>query len=142
MLIIGSSPLNHIESPAGVVISNQSGATLDMAEKLMNAAEKNSYHELKPDQLVIHLGTNDVMYLTSSAPAAIVKLGVAMEKIHQKNSTAQIGLCSIPPKKATAANRNSVTRWRRLSMNIWSPLLMHNQTNTHISTLGLSCGHQ
>ena len=52
-----------------------------MAEKLINAAEEESDHELKPDQVVIHLGTNDVMYLRSSAPAAIVKLGVAMERI-------------------------------------------------------------
>ena len=78
MLIVGASLLNHIESPAGVVISNQSGATFDMAEKLINAAEVDSNQELKPDQVVIHLGTNDVMYLRSSAPAAIVKLGVAM----------------------------------------------------------------
>ena len=57
MLIIGASLLNHIEAPAGVGISNQSGATLDMAEKLINAAEQASDHELKPDQAVIHLGT-------------------------------------------------------------------------------------
>ena len=57
MLIIGASLLNQIEVPAGVVISNQSGATLDMAEKLINAAEQDSDHELKPDQVVIHLGT-------------------------------------------------------------------------------------
>ena len=62
MLIIAASLMNHIDGPAGVVISNQSGATLDMAEKLINAAEKNIDHELKPDQIVIHLGTNDVMY--------------------------------------------------------------------------------
>ena len=84
MLIIGASLLNHIESPDGVIISNQSGATLDMAEKLVNAAEKDSDQELKPDQVVIHLGTNDVMYIRSSAPAATVKLGIAMDRIHQK----------------------------------------------------------
>ena len=82
MLIVGASLLNHIEAPAGVVISNQSGATFDMAEKLINAAEEDSNQELKPDKVVIHLGINDVMYLRSSAPAAIVKLGVAMERIH------------------------------------------------------------
>ena len=118
MLIVGASLLNHIESPAGVVISNQSGATFDMAEKLINAAEEDSNQELKPYQVVIHLGTNDVMYLRSSAPAAIVKLGVAMETIHQKYPAAQIGLCSIPQKKATTANKNNVTWWRMLSMNI------------------------
>ena len=76
-----------------------------MAEKLINAAEKDSDHELKPDQVVIHLGTNDVMYLRSSEPAAIVKLGVAMERIHQKYPAAQIGLCSIPPKKGNSSEQ-------------------------------------
>ena len=89
MLIIGASLLNHIESPDGVIISNQSGATLDMAEQLVNAAEEDSDQELKPDQVVIHLGTNDVMYIRSSAPAVIVKLGIAMDRIHQKYPAAK-----------------------------------------------------
>ena len=105
MLIVGASLLNHIEAPAGVVISNQSGATFDMAEKFINAAEEDSNQELKPDQVVIHLGTNDVMYLRSSAPASIVKLGVAMERIHQKYPAPQIGLCSIPPKKGNSSEQ-------------------------------------
>ena len=42
MLIIGASLLNHFESPDGVIISNQSSATLDMAEQLVNAAEEDS----------------------------------------------------------------------------------------------------
>ena len=102
MLIIGASLLNHIESPDGVIISNQSGATLDMAEQLMNAAEEDSDQELKPDQVVIHSGTNDVMYIRSSAQTVIVKLGIAMDKIHQKYPAAKIGLCSIPPRKGNS----------------------------------------
>ena len=113
MLIIGASLLNHIESPDGVIISNQSGATLDMAEQLVNAAEEDSDQELKPDQVVIHLGTNDVMYIGSSAPAVIVKLGIAMDRIHQKYPAAKIGLCPIPPRKGNSSDQeqcNEVAR--------------------------------
>ena len=113
MLIIGASLLNHIESPDGVIISNQSGATLDMAEQLVNAAKDDSDQELKPDQVVIHLGTNDVMYIRSSAPAVIVKLGIAMDRIHQKYPAAKIGLCSIPPRKGNSSDQkqcNEVAR--------------------------------
>ena len=105
MLIIGASLLNHIESPDGVIISNQSGATLDMAEQLVDAAEEDSDQELKPDQVVIHLGTSDVMYIRSSAPAVIVKLGIAMDRIHQKYPAAKIGLCSIPPRKGNSSDQ-------------------------------------
>ena len=47
MLIIGASLLNHIESPDVVIISNQSGATLDMSEQLVNAAEEDRDQEMK-----------------------------------------------------------------------------------------------
>ena len=64
MLIIGASLLNHIELPADdVIIANECGATLDVAEQLVNAPETNSNQELKSDQVVIHLGINDVMYI-------------------------------------------------------------------------------
>ena len=113
MLIIGASLLNHIESPDCVIIFNKSGATLDKAEQLVKAAEEDSDQELKPDQVVIHLGTNDVMYIRSSAPTVIVKQGIAMDKIHQKYPTAKIGLCSIPPRKGNSSDQkqcNEVTQ--------------------------------
>ena len=35
----------------------------------------------------------------------IVKLGIAMDKIHQKYTTAKIGLCSIPPRKGNSSDQ-------------------------------------
>ena len=105
MLIIGASLLNHIESPDGVIISNQSGAILDIVVQLVNAAEEDSDQVLKPDQVVIHLGTNDVMYIRSFAPAVIVKLGIAIYRIQQIYPAAKIGLCSIPPRKGNSGDQ-------------------------------------
>ena len=74
-----------------------------MTEQLVINAEKNSTSELKPDQVVIHLGTNDVMYIKASAPTVIVKLGTAMDTINKRFPDATIGLCSIPPRRGNTS---------------------------------------
>ena len=54
--------------------------------------------------MVIHLGTNDVMYQMTSASMTIVKYCETVTNVSASFPEATIGLCSIPPRKGSSAD--------------------------------------
>ena len=75
-LVIGDSLLRDINEPVGVCISYEAGTTISSALDLIKKANDNHTGLMNPDNVVIHLGTNDVMYQSTSAAMTIVKYGV------------------------------------------------------------------
>ena len=101
-LVIGDSLLRDMNEPVGVCISYEAGATLSSALDLINKANDNHTGLMNPDNVVIHLATNDVMYQSTSAAMTIVNYGVTLENVSASFPEAVIGLCSIPPRKGTS----------------------------------------
>ena len=102
-IIIGDSLLHNIEKP-GVMITNRSGASIADVDELITSAMNRSRKELKPDHVVIHLGTNDITYKKTSAPLVIVKYSVALDSLEKTFQGAKIGICSIPPRKGSSTD--------------------------------------
>ena len=62
------------------MITNRSGASVADVE-LITSVMNRSKTELRPDYVVVHLGTNDIMYKKTSAPLVIVKYNVALDNL-------------------------------------------------------------
>ena len=71
--MLGDSLLNHIAEPEGWIISNEAGATLSRTDHLIKKASQRLGTQLKPDCLLIQLGTNDLTYNKLSATEIITK---------------------------------------------------------------------
>ena len=93
-----------IKEPAEMSISYKSGSTLSSASDLIKKARNNHTGVLDPENVVIHLGTNDVMYQMTSASMTIVKYGETVTNVSASFPEATIGLCSIPPRKGSSAD--------------------------------------
>ena len=71
--MLGDSLLSHIAEPEGWIISNEAGATLSKTDHLIKKASERLGTSLKPDCLLIQLGTNDLAYNKLSATEIITK---------------------------------------------------------------------
>ena len=104
-LLLGDSNLNNIDPPTGVHISNFSGARFSDASKLITMAEQERGDFLTPDNVIIHLGTNDVALKKTSASDVMLSCSMAVKAVRRLLPGANIVLSSIPPRKGQGATQ-------------------------------------
>ena len=104
--VIGVSMLGDRKQPIGMSISYKAESTLSSVSDLIKEAKNNYTGVMDPDNVVIHPGTNDVMYQMKSASITMVKYGETVTNVTE----AVIGLCSIPPRIKMIKRSNETAR--------------------------------
>ena len=97
--MLGDSLLNHIAEPEGWIISNEASANLSKTDHLIKKSSERLGTPLKPDCLLIQLGTNDLAYNKLSATEIITKYTDVIVNVKNKFTESKIRVCFIPPCK-------------------------------------------
>ena len=129
-LILGDSNMKNIQSPSGVHIQAESGATLLSIKSLTGAACKQvDISVIKP--VVIHLGTNDVTRHDSGE--TILNVTSAIDHAKEKFPGAGIAIAPVPPRKGSERSQkkaNEATKVIRLAISTQKQILQVYITTT------------
>ena len=100
--------MKHIQPPEGFIITSKSGASLLDLPMLIDSANTECPEVLKPDKVVIHLGTNDISRGKNKTPQIMMNCSKAINTIQNTFPDAMICLCNIPPRKGSGVEQKGV----------------------------------
>ena len=102
-IIIGVSLTNHVEAPEGYIVFNKSGAKIQDALKLIKNKETKLKGKLKPKNVALHLGTNNVSDRQTRSVDIMMAFTSTIAEILDYFPDITLGICSIPPRKGGGA---------------------------------------
>ena len=123
------------------MIIAESGNTLQNINGMLKKAETKSGGKLTPDNIVVHLGTNDIIHGKDNQNRdtdIILNVAEAMGSLEKEFSKSQIYMCSIPHRKGRSDQTQKHNQTARSNNYFMDEYCQRNKTNlSYINTWAL-----
>ena len=140
-LVLGASNMKSVNGNQHTMIIAESGNTLQNINGMLRKAETKSGGKLTPDNIVVHLGTNDIIHGKDNQNRdtdIILNVAEAMGSLEKEFPKSQIYMCSIPPRKGRSDQTHKHNQTARSINSFMDGYCQRNKTNlSYINTWAL-----